>query len=1233
MKTQIQKKFIIGSIATIMAISSVLGGKFTYKANADGTPVVPYKIAENADLALRIAEEGTVLLKNNGILPLRPSDKVGGLGVAQDVAMVSCGGGSGWVNTVSVTDYKTGLIAAAQSGAISSYTPMAAPDKGEGLNKILYFISRTTTEGEDRTEDMYYLNAIEKKDLTDLFDLYGAERVAVVLNVGSVVDTTWLLDAGVGAIVLAYYGGERAGDALAAILTGAANPSGKTVDTWAKSYSDYPASHVGTFAGDLYTYYTEDVYVGYRYFETFDPKYEKVNYEFGFGLSYTKFEISERSVAIDGGNIVVSATVRNKGTRAGKEVIQAYYSMPDCAAGNPAKQLGGFAKTRLLAPGEYQTVKISFRIKDMAYFDDTGDIEANSWVLPKGEYKFFCGNSIKEASLFGALGTSYVSENDTVTEKCATELTPTMLPERLTADGGKQTLAGGDPAFGGVHEVPACGSVVIQAEEYTDKDKRSQLTNYKIGHTMGQAAGWLDSKGSYLEYTLDVKKAGKYKIAFSMSSAYNDQNDMFTVTVNGVPQNITVNMDATHSPEEFVTEWYQCILLDDGYELDLPQGEVKLRFSGNGMRFRNLDFFVIYNNDISPREDTEIYAALYDYSSTGRVQCPDGIVTGISGRSRNTYKYKVNVAEAGKYALQLSMSNNTVASANALGVAVNGVRQDVAVALPRTASKALLKDNNFKFVTTAPVIVDLTSGETELEFTTLDTAVCCIEKMIFTPSDGNEEKIAFIDNTDDFAEIDDTAGVTLEKKIMFDDVLRDFSTVDKFMSQMSIEELAHICALDTHSQFNEKNTNSGGSAGGIFGLNEKYGVPIALTADGSTGMHIHSTDDDPKYATMFPCITMLASAWNTRLAFEFGEGVAAEALWVGVNVWLAPAINIHRDPLCGRNFEYVSEDPFVAGAIGQYITNGAQSTGISVCLKHFAANNQETNRWNNSSCVSHRALREIYLKPFETVVRNAKPKSVMSSYNRINGVHVAGSKDILVGVLREEWGFEGAVFSDWDATLDHISMVKAQNTFKSGIIPDYDSLVAAYKTGVLTRAELEDNVKTALKFLAISNSVVKTQKYLADGERSLEWTGQNADYTFGSARLFRLCLASDGQYVLRCDGMTSASVVTVDGVSAEIHDGEIALTLERGQHDVIVDNVSDAETAKYEFFVVKQEYPSEPEDPPKKTTADSDVNVAAIAGGVVGGAAAIAAVSVAVVAAKKKHTKKDKKQNTGDEQE
>ena len=281
-------------------------------------------------------------------------------------------------------------------------------------------------------------------------------------------------------------------------------------------------------------------------------------------------------------------------------------------------------------------------------------------------------------------------------------------------------------------------------------------------------------------------------------------------------------------------------------------------------------------------------------------------------------------------------------------------------------------------------------------------------------------------------------------------------TLDEFVDQLSIDDLMHLVG-------GQPNTGVANTFG--FGNLPEYGVPSAMTADGPAGVRI--APETGILTTAFPCATLLACTFNTHLINQVGKAGGAELKENNLAVWLTPAINIHRSPLCGRNFEYFSEDPLVAGKLASALVNGIQSNHVGASVKHFACNNKETNRKHSDSRVSERALREIYLKAFEIVVENAKPYTIMSAYNAINGERASESHDLLTGILRDEWGYEGMVTSDWWTRGEHYKESNAGNDLKMG--NGYpDRLKLADEKGALDHQILKTNAKrilnTILKF-------------------------------------------------------------------------------------------------------------------------------------------------------------------------
>ncbi|MBP5383401.1 MAG: glycoside hydrolase family 3 C-terminal domain-containing protein [Lachnospiraceae bacterium] len=633
----------------------------------------------------------------------------------------------------------------------------------------LYVISRNSGEGSDRKNEPgdYAFYTEELDNIRRVADYY--KHTVVILNIGGVMDLSPLREiAGVGAVLLMSQLGNIGGYVLADILTGKVNPSGKLVDTWACKYADYPSS--ATFSSNDGNvddeYYTEDIYVGYRYFDSYGVK---PLYPFGYGLSYTTFQINAGSVAQSGDRISVTVSVKNTGTCAGKEVVQVYYSAPDGKLNKPYQELAAFAKTKLLSPGEAQELCISFPIAQMASYCEN----CAAWVLEAGDYLIRVGNASDNTEIAAAV---------TLAEKVKTEVL-------------KNLFADADPKLSGPDRMTG---------ENTDCAKRRAE---------------------------DAKKAGT------------------TWTID--PGRI-ISKEVSYSP--------------------LPRRELTDRFS---------------------------------------------------------------------------------------------------------------------------------------------------------------------------------------EKLTVDDIRSGKCKIEDLVAQLSIEELADLCIGSMRggvaSVIGEASMVVPGAAGdSSANLFEERGIRNLILADGPAGLRLtphFRTDLDGKllkggetfgdtteafpemeegtyvdyyqYCTAIPIGWALAMAWNAELLEQTGSMVGKEMQQFGVDLWLAPAMNIHRNPLCGRNFEYYSEDPYVSGIAAASITKGVQShAGRGTTIKHYAANNQENNRNYTNSHISERALREIYLKGFEICVRESQPLSVMTSYNLINGTHAACNYDLIQGALRDEWGFDGVVMTDWFASKD-----------------------------------------------------------------------------------------------------------------------------------------------------------------------------------------------------------------------
>lgn len=691
-------------------------------------------------VALKASEESIVLLKNNNsVLPLKKEETVAVFGRCQiDYFYVGYGSG-GDVNA----PYQINLIDGLKGCDVNIYNPllelyegwcssnpvnhgfwghwpMCYPEMeleervvksaGDNSDSAIVVIGRAA--GEDRENKLekgsYYLTDTEIKML-DLVTKHF-EKVTVIMNCGNIIDMGWTEKYGdrISAVVYAWQCGMESGNALANVLTGRVSPGGKLPCTIAKSYEDYPSAR--DFGGNDYNNYTEDIFVGYRYFETFCR--DKVLYPFGYGLSYTDFQITPVSFENDGKAFTVTAEVKNIGGVNGKEALQLYVSAPQGKLSKASRSLVSFEKTRELDPNESEKITFNFSIYDIASFDDEGKTGNRfAYVIEGGEYTFYVGSSVR---------------TDIVAGKAQLE-----------------------------------EAVIEQLEEICGvKDSFEKIT--------------VDVKGNTpVISTEKVKTSRPY-----------------------LKERILKNMPA------------------------------EIGFKG---------------------------------------------------------------------------------------------------------------DRGYKL------------------------------------SDVAEGKI----------------------------------TLDDFISQLNSRELEALTRGQGMMNSCYGVSGNAGAFGGIIDSLRDKGVPALITTDGPAGIRIK------KYTSLIPCGTALAATFNCDLVKELTSVMGAEMVERGSDILLAPGMNIQRNVLCGRNFEYFSEDPVVSGKMGAAYVKGIQSNGVSACPKHFACNNQEVRRTKNDSRLSQRALREIYLKGFEICVKESKPLNIMTSYNKINGVWSHYNYDLVTTVLREEWGYNGCVMTDW----------------------------------------------------------------------------------------------------------------------------------------------------------------------------------------------------------------------------
>lgn len=617
---------------------------------------------EHRELARKTVGEGLVLLKNkNNVLPLSKDNTVAFFGKGQNNSFFAFGGyGSGAVYTNHTPLGPAEVFAElANEGKIGIYEPLYnaylenssyVPDTAmyesaaKEADTAIIVITRKKGEGNDMKANEWILTDGEKALLSNSTTYF--ENVIVILNTPSTFSTEWSLDGNsygfdVDSVLVCHAPGEMGGYGIADVILGDVNPSGKLTDTYASSIDDYPSTD-GFYESADYVNYTEDIYVGYRYFETFAP--EKVIYEFGYGISYTTFDITTDSVTNDGKNITVKATVKNTGDVAGKETVQVYFSAPQKGEGSavlskPAIELAGFQKTKLLQPGESETVTIIFAINDMASFDDVGYTDYKSaYVLEAGTYDIFVGNSVKKNVKQG----EYTVETITVTEQLS-KYGEVTLEKRLEADGTYT-----DPSMPILKEgqtfIKSDTVTVIEAESASKVDGTIRLTeNYGANGYLTDGFDWYSipegvvlgnidtNAGNYFYYDLIVQNAGTYKFGFVASNGNGNgfkesknAEDLLTLeySTNGENwqsvNNFAYDSINTHNNSAASTKyWFNFIYNDadtDGnyYNVALPKGAVQIRFKiSDDVTYTNTNidkFFVIpVGNEFGLKDVFEYY--------------------------------------------------------------------------------------------------------------------------------------------------------------------------------------------------------------------------------------------------------------------------------------------------------------------------------------------------------------------------------------------------------------------------------------------------------------------------------------------------------------------------------------------------------------------------------------------------------------------------------------------------
>ncbi|MFH0760349.1 MAG: glycoside hydrolase family 3 C-terminal domain-containing protein [Bacteroidota bacterium] len=372
--------------------------------------------------------------------------------------------------------------------------------------------------------------------------------------------------------------------------------------------------------------------------------------------------------------------------------------------------------------------------------------------------------------------------------------------------------------------------------------------------------------------------------------------------------------------------------------------------------------------------------------------------------------------------------------------------------------------------------------------------------------------------------------------------------VSKVIANMTPKEKA--CLVTGTGMFYFGSSPVPGAAGTTHPI-PRLGIPAQVLADGPAGLRISPKrpgNKDTFYCTAFPTAILLASTWDTGLIYRVGEAMGNEVLEYGADIILGPGLNIHRNPLCGRNFEYYSEDPFVAGKIAAAMVNGIESQGVGASIKHFAANNCETDRRALNTIVSERALREIYLEGFRIAVEEAQPWTVMSSYNLINGVYAPENHDLLTKILREDWGFKGYVMTDWYGGKDPVAMMKAGNDLlMPGTRMQANSILSAVRKGKLDVEILDRNIG---RILTVIQQSPRFRKYICSNKPDLKLHAEIARQAAGEGMVLlknenRALPLPAGSRVIATFGKASMEINTGGTGSGDVNEA-YSISIVRG---------------------------------------------------------------------------------------
>ena len=932
--------------------------------------------------------------------------------------------------------------------------------KRRGAKKAIIVVGRTAGENEDTglVKGDYYLSDEEREmfaAVTKVFD-----KTIVILNVGNVMDLNFIEEYGISGVLYMNMAGMEGGHAIGNVIKGKITPSGHLTATFAKNYEAYPSSeYFGQSHGGILQDYKEDIFVGYRYFETFEGANEDVLYPFGYGLSYADFAVSDIECYACSSKIHITMKVTNTSKKyKGKYVAQVYFGAPqmgtgEAKLGKPAKVLGGFAKTKELSPGRSQIIKIAFPIKSMASFDDTGitgRTHRSCWVLEAGDYTIYAGDNVMNAVKVG----TYTRDKLKVVERC--HALPTALTERLLADGSFEKLdtIPTDPAKG--LQIPAEGRFEIPV-------KLSAAADFEnVGCLCGM------KKGQRVTYNLNAGSSGRYEISFI--SAKHDGRifaDIAEVVVDSAQVN---GLDMPIVKGE--SETRIIVLPMDKFNMTITAKEDFAPI--DTIVLKKADSTVFVKADVENIIGSEQYCES-SYRVITKTFANDG--TGkpctclINMRRPGCYAvFKLNVERGGTYDLAFNYARfqEDATINDCMAIFVSNVGQSIAdVMMYKTTESQESAERILR--TSDPVQISLPNGECYLKIVCANKLSSDICSIILKSNNGLAVAKATSGssaNHDTVSQIEaippnvyEELGEVTKNGIQLQDVYKDMSLMSAFLDQLSNRELAIIVSGTS------KNVSAVGTSGTSQRLPER-GVPAGQTADGPLGLRLNTT------TAAYPSGTLLASSWDIELAYTYGLAVGEEARELGVDMWLAPGMNIQRDPRCGRNFEYYSEDPLISGKITANIAKGTQSCGVAATAKHYAVNNTEHERLKSNSRISARAMREIYLKGFEIAIKEGDPWCIMSSYNLVNNIKVSENPALITDLPRDEWGWTGMFMTDWDNGANHVSELRAGHDLKMST-GDVSGVTAALDRGIISRDEVKICAARVLTMIMKTNAFKK----------------------------------------------------------------------------------------------------------------------------------------------------------------